>query len=110
MTVYLIELFRAVWISVPVLIVMTGLACMNGLVMYAVYANCDPLTAGEIQRNGQVLLYYVTDKLHHLKGMPGFISACIFAGSLRYSINKQSSIGAKRGSEILFKHFGMSAF
>ena len=65
---------------------MTGVACVNGLVMYAVYANCDPLTAGEIQRNGQVLLYYVTDKLHHLKGMPGFMSACIFAGSLRYGI------------------------
>lgn len=75
---------RAVWISVPLLIVMTGLACVNGLVMYAVYANCDPLTAGEIQRNGQVLLYYVTDKLHHLKGMPGFMSACIFAGSLSF--------------------------
>ena len=79
---------------------MTGLACVNGLVMYAVYANCDPLTAGEIQRNGQVLLYYVTDKLHHLKGMPGFMSACIFAGSLRYSFNKQFPIGAKSCSDI----------
>lgn len=84
---------------------MTGLACVNGLVMYAVYANCDPLTAGEIQRNGQVLLYYVTDKLHHLKGMPGFMSACIFAGSLRYSFNKQSPIGAKRCSDIFYLIF-----
>ncbi|KAJ7384421.1 hypothetical protein OS493_021833 [Desmophyllum pertusum] len=75
---------RAVWISVAVLIIMTGLACINGLVMYAVYANCDPLTAGEIQRNDQVLLYYVIDKLHHLKGLSGFISACIFAGSLSF--------------------------
>ena len=79
---------------------MTGLACVNGLVMHAVYANCDPLTAGEIQRNSQVLLYYVTDKLHHLKGMPGFMSACIFAGSLRYGVNKQSPIGAKKCSDI----------
>ena len=44
------------WISVPVLIIVSGLACMNGLVMYAVYANCDPLTAGEIRLNNQVLL------------------------------------------------------
>ena len=34
-----------------------------------------------------MLLYYVIDKLHHLKGLPGFISACIFAGSLRYDSN-----------------------
>lgn len=56
---------RAVWISVAVLIIMTGLACINGLVMYAVYANCDPLTAGEIQRNDQVR----TDKrdIKHLR-------------------------------------------
>ena len=31
----------------------------------------------------QVLFYYVTDKLGHIKGLPGFITACIFAGSLR---------------------------
>jgi len=75
---------RAVWVSVPVLIIMTSLACINGLVLYAVYANCDPLTAKEIQRNNQVLFYYVSDKLHHLKGLPGFITACIFAGSLSF--------------------------
>ena len=63
--------------------------------MYAVYANCDPLTAGEIQRNGQVLLYYVTDKLHHLKGMPGFMSACIFAGSLRYFLVNSLQLARK---------------
>ena len=63
--------------------------------MYAVYANCDPLTAEEIQRNGQVLLYYVTDKLHHLKGMSGFMSACIFAGSLRYSVINNYSTSAR---------------
>ena len=40
--------------SVPVLIIMTSLGCINGLVLYAVYANCDPLTAKEIQRNNQV--------------------------------------------------------
>ncbi|XP_078346609.1 sodium-coupled monocarboxylate transporter 1-like [Oculina patagonica] len=73
---------RAVWISVPVLIIISGLACINGLVMYAVYANCHPLRAGEIRLNNQVLLYYVIDKLHHLKGLSGFMSACIFAGSL----------------------------
>ena len=46
---------RAVWLSVPVLIIMMTLACANGLVMYAVFAKCDPLTAGEIQRNDQVI-------------------------------------------------------
>lgn len=42
------------WIALPVLIIVISLACFNGLVMYAVYADCDPLTVGEIQRNDQV--------------------------------------------------------
>lgn len=75
---------RAVWVSVPVLVILMGLACINGLVMYAVFANCDPLTAGEIQRNHQVLFYFVVDKLNHLRGLSGFITACIFAGSISF--------------------------
>ena len=42
------------WIALPVLIIVMSLACFNGLAMYAVYADCDPLTVGEIQRNDQV--------------------------------------------------------
>ncbi|XP_044184131.1 sodium-coupled monocarboxylate transporter 2-like [Acropora millepora] len=75
---------RAMWIALPVLIIVMSLACFNGLAMYAVYADCDPLTVGEIQRNDQVLFYFVTDKLHHVKGLSGFTTACIFAGSVSF--------------------------
>lgn len=43
------------WIALPVLIIVMSLACFNGLAMYAVYADCDPLTVGEIQRIDQVM-------------------------------------------------------
>lgn len=75
---------RAVWISVPVLMIITGLACITGLVMYAVFASCDPLMTGAVQRNDQVLFYYIKYRLQHLKGLPGFLTACVFAGSLSF--------------------------
>lgn len=75
---------RAVWISVPVLIIITGLACITGLIMYTVFANCDPLMTGAIQRNNQVLFHYIKHHLQHLKGLPGFLTSCVFAGSLSF--------------------------
>ena len=39
----------------PVLIIITGLACITGLIMSTVFANCDPLMTGAIQRSDQVL-------------------------------------------------------
>lgn len=78
---------RAVWISVPVLMIVTGLACINGLVMYAVFANCDPLTAGEIQRNDQVL------KNKHFENLPYCkqVKAC---GLIFYSLSTNYCVHA----------------
>ena len=39
----------------PIVMIMTGLTCIIGLVMYAVYANADLSTAGEIQLSNTVI-------------------------------------------------------
>lgn len=41
--------------SVPIVMIMTGLTCIIGLVMYAVYANADLSTAREIQLSNTVI-------------------------------------------------------
>ena len=41
--------------SVPVVMIMTGLTCIIGLVMYAVYANADLSRAREIQLSNTVI-------------------------------------------------------
>jgi hypothetical protein len=41
-----IKLFRALWINCIGLIVLLVVCCWGGLVMYAKYADCDPLAAG----------------------------------------------------------------
>jgi len=32
----------------------------------------------------QTLPYFVINKLHNLKGLPGMFTACLYAGALRY--------------------------
>ena len=41
--------------SVPIVMIMTGLTCIIGLVMYAVYANADLSRAREIQLSNTVI-------------------------------------------------------
>lgn len=54
-----------------------------GLIMYAHYMDCDPLTAGYIQKVDQILPYYIMDVTSTLPGLPGLFIAGIFCAALR---------------------------
>ena len=54
-----------------------------GLAIYAVYADCDPLATGEIEKADQLVPFYVTDRLSGLYGLPGLFVASLYAGGLR---------------------------
>ncbi|XP_069164767.1 sodium-coupled monocarboxylate transporter 1-like [Procambarus clarkii] len=55
---------------------------ISGLVAYAVYSDCDPLTSGRIEKPDQIMPYLVADKLRHLKGMSGLFVAAVYGGAL----------------------------
>ncbi|XP_046853456.1 sodium-dependent multivitamin transporter-like [Xenia sp. Carnegie-2017] len=73
---------RSLWLSIPGLIVVVTLCCFDGLVIFAVYADCDLKESGKVTSNDQVLPYFVIDKLGGLNGVPGIFMACLFSGSL----------------------------
>ncbi|XP_069176449.1 sodium-coupled monocarboxylate transporter 1-like [Procambarus clarkii] len=62
----------------------------SGLVAYATYKDCDPLTLGRIEKPDQILPYLVMDKLDHLTGVPGIFVAAVYGGVLR-SVNTQGN-------------------
>ena len=72
-----------VFLAVGTFVLFT-LANLSGLVAYAVYRDCDPLTSGRIQKPDQIMPYLVMDKLSHLPGVPGLFVAAVFGGVLRY--------------------------
>nr|XP_027227543.1 sodium-coupled monocarboxylate transporter 1-like [Penaeus vannamei] len=59
-----------------------GVFYTSGLVAYALYKDCDPLTSGKIEKPDQIIPYMVTDKLNHLTGMPGLFVAAVYGGVL----------------------------
>lgn len=56
------------------------------MVIYAQYADCDPLTLGLAKKSDQLVPLYVMHRLGDYPGLPGLFTACLFSGALRYFI------------------------
>lgn len=76
--------YRALWVSSFGMIIIYSLNFLTGMVLYSAYKDCDPLTAGYISGQDQILPLYVMNFLGSLRGMPGFFVAGIFAASLGF--------------------------
>ncbi|KAF2887372.1 hypothetical protein ILUMI_18801 [Ignelater luminosus] len=63
-------------------IITKTICCFSGLIMYARYIDCDPLTAGYIKRPDQMLPYYVLDVAAQIPGLSGLFVAGLFSTAL----------------------------
>ncbi|XP_066946922.1 sodium-coupled monocarboxylate transporter 2-like [Macrobrachium rosenbergii] len=54
----------------------------SGIVAYATYSDCDPLTSGRIDEPDQILPYLVVQKISHVPGMAGLFVAAVYSGML----------------------------
>lgn len=59
-----------------------SVCCYCGLLVYASYAHCDPMTAGLIKADDQLLPVYVMQTVGHLRGIPGLFIAGVFGAAL----------------------------
>lgn len=69
--------------------------CFTGIVMYARYHDCDPLSVGHVSKLDKMVPYFVEDIMGHLSGMPGVFISCVFSAALSTlsaSINSLSGI------------------
>ncbi|KAK3858022.1 hypothetical protein Pcinc_035763 [Petrolisthes cinctipes] len=62
--------------------VLWGVFFLSGVVAYVMYKDCDPLTAGNINKPDQIIIYLVMDKLSHYTGLPGVFLAAMYGGVL----------------------------
>lgn len=70
------------------------LAASIGLLLYSNFAQCDPFSAGQIDKRDAILIYYVHTKLNQLPGIRGFFIAGIFAATLSTLSSFQNSMAA----------------
>ncbi|XP_055376440.1 sodium-coupled monocarboxylate transporter 1-like isoform X2 [Condylostylus longicornis] len=69
------------WFTIGI-ILFVSICCFAGLLIYAAYWKCDPLTAGLIRNNDQLFPVYVMQTVGNLRGVPGLFIAGVFGAAL----------------------------
>ncbi|XP_067217370.1 sodium-coupled monocarboxylate transporter 1-like [Linepithema humile] len=97
----------ALWVSSFGMIIIYSINFLTGMVLYRAYKDCDPLTAGYISDQDQILPLYVMNFMGGLHGVPGFFVAGIFAASLGTVASALNSLAAITCEDILRGLFQM---
>uniref|UniRef100_T1GDF5 Uncharacterized protein n=1 Tax=Megaselia scalaris TaxID=36166 RepID=T1GDF5_MEGSC len=64
------------------LAVVVGFCNFTGLIMFANYVDCDPVRAGVVQKQDQMLPFFVQQTVGNIVGMSGFFISSVFSASL----------------------------
>lgn len=75
--------FSTVLILVVGIMSLVSMCCFMGLLIYAYYYKCDPITRGTIHKSDQLLPYFVMHIAAPLPGMPGLFVSGVFSAALR---------------------------
>ncbi|XP_037785352.1 sodium-coupled monocarboxylate transporter 1-like [Penaeus monodon] len=95
------QVYLVMAINIFGLMVLWSLINFAGLVVFAVYADCDPFSAGWIQKIDQVTAYFVVDKLGYLKGIPGLFVAAVYSGVLSSVSSHLNAMAAMLWEDLL---------
>ncbi|PSN35895.1 hypothetical protein C0J52_18975 [Blattella germanica] len=70
------------------------ISCYTGLIVYATYDDCDPLKSKAIQRQDQLVPYYIMDIAGSIPGLPGLFIAGVFSAALSSMSSNLNSMAA----------------
>ncbi|XP_055594315.1 sodium-coupled monocarboxylate transporter 1-like isoform X2 [Uranotaenia lowii] len=62
--------------------IFVSVCCYAGLLIYAYYYQCDPMSMGLVKTDDQLFPHYVMEIVGHLRGIPGLFIAGVFGAAL----------------------------
>ncbi|KAF6097176.1 solute carrier family 5 member 5 [Phyllostomus discolor] len=81
-------------------LIVSSAACC-GIVMFAVYMDCDPLLSGRISAPDQYMPLLVLDIFEDLPGVPGLFLACAYSGTLSTASTSINAMAAVTVEDII---------
>ncbi|XP_054011850.1 putative sodium-dependent multivitamin transporter [Hylaeus anthracinus] len=73
---------NALILSGPITLSLGSLTAFSGLVLYAIYKDCDPLMSGQISSFDKIVPFFAADKMSRFPGTSGLFIAGVFSASL----------------------------
>lgn len=92
---------RTLYWNLPPVLCIALLAIWCGIVIFARYFDCDPVSMGIIKRNDQLMPYYVMETMSSVPGIPGLFTACVFSGALSTLSSGFNSLAAVTWDDML---------
>ncbi|CAL8077557.1 unnamed protein product [Orchesella dallaii] len=86
--------FQALLLTAPLVSFTMSLAVLVGIVIFANYAGCDPITLGFITKKDQIAPYFVLEFLSPTTGLMGLFIACLYSGALSTVSSGLNSLAA----------------
>lgn len=65
----------ALWLSWPILTLLSVTTCFSGLAIYSKYHDCDPIRQRRITSPDMLMPLYVMDTMSEMPGLPGLFIA-----------------------------------
>nr|CAD7459163.1 unnamed protein product [Timema tahoe] len=96
--------------NIPVITVLFSLSWVAGMVIFANYVNCDPLSLGYINKIDEIVPFFVEDQFTYLPGFLGLFMASLFNGALSLAVSNLNSLATVTWEDFIsqipqFKHF-----
>lgn len=85
---------KAIWLNVLGIGTLLLLCAYGGLVMFAYYHDCDPITARQVKKNDQLFPLFVMQVMRDYPGVPGLFVAGVFSGALSTVSSGLNSLAA----------------
>ncbi|XP_015109706.1 putative sodium-dependent multivitamin transporter [Diachasma alloeum] len=73
---------KAMFLNVILSVSLGSVVGFSGLVLYAYYKDCDPVTAGKIKSYDMIMPYFAKDRMTRIPGLTGLFISGIFSASL----------------------------
>lgn len=86
------EVVKTMMTNVPVIAVLFSLSWVVGMVIFANYADCDPLSMGYISKFDEIVPFYVEDKFLNMPGLLGLVMATLFNSALTLAVSNLNSL------------------
>ncbi|XP_008178360.1 sodium-coupled monocarboxylate transporter 2 isoform X2 [Acyrthosiphon pisum] len=83
---------KALWLTIPLMIFLFSLSWIVGMVIFTVYADCDPRALGYISEIDEIIPFYIEDRFYFLPGFMGLVLASLFNSGLSILVSNLNSI------------------
>ncbi|XP_049860882.1 sodium-coupled monocarboxylate transporter 1 [Schistocerca gregaria] len=94
------EVTKTLMTNIPVITVLFSLSWVVGMVIFANYVNCDPLSLGYISKIDEIVPFFVEDKFSFLPGFLGLVMGSLFNGALSIAVSNINSMAT-----VMFEDF-----